>query len=87
MTEALHVPDPPISHSGFHLRPWAATDVPALVAAWQDPEMHRWMPEETNPFGAEQARAFVDEAAAHLARGPQSPSPLPMDRRTRQWDL
>jgi RimJ/RimL family protein N-acetyltransferase len=69
MTEALHVPDPPISLSGFHLRPWAATDVPALVAAWQDPEMHRWMPEETNPFGAEQARAFVDEAAAHLATG------------------
>lgn len=69
MTEALHLPDPPISLSGFRLRPWATTDVPALVAAWRDPEMARWMPEETNPFEVEQARAFVDDAATHLSTG------------------
>ena len=69
MTEALHLPDPPISLSGFHLRPWAMTDVPALVAAWRDPEMARWMPEETLPFEAEQARAFIDDAATHLTAG------------------
>jgi RimJ/RimL family protein N-acetyltransferase len=69
MTEALHLPDPPIWLSGFRLRPWATTDVPALVAAWRDPEMHRWMPEETNPFEAEQARGFIDEAAQHLSTG------------------
>jgi ribosomal-protein-alanine N-acetyltransferase len=69
VTEALHLPDPPILLSGFHLRPWATTDVPALVAAWRDPEMARWMPEETNPFEAEQARAFIDDAATHLATG------------------
>jgi hypothetical protein len=44
--EALDHPDPPILLSGFRLRPWAATDVSALVSAWRDPEMHRWMPEE-----------------------------------------
>jgi len=69
VTEPLHLPDPPISLSGFRLRPWAMTDVPALVAAWRDPEMHRWMPEETNPFEAEQARAFIDDAATHLSAG------------------
>jgi ribosomal-protein-alanine N-acetyltransferase len=69
VTEALHLPDPPISLSGFRLRPWATTDVPALVAAWRDPEMARWMPEEPNPFEAEQARAFIDDAATHLSTG------------------
>ena len=63
MTEPLHLPDPPISLSGVRLRPWATADVDALVAAWRDPEMHRWMPEEAHPFEAEQARAFVDDAA------------------------
>ena len=66
---ALQLPDPSISLTGFRLRPWAATDVPALVAAWRDPEMHRWMPEETTPFEEEQARAFLDEAATDLSAG------------------
>jgi len=44
-------------------------DVPALVAAWRDPEMHRWMPEEANPFDAEQARVFIESAATHLRDG------------------
>jgi RimJ/RimL family protein N-acetyltransferase len=69
VTDALHLPDPPISLSGFRLRPWAMTDVPALVAAWRDTEMARWMPEETLPFDEGQARRFIDDAATHLATG------------------
>ena len=69
MTDALQYPDPPISLSGFRLRPWATKDVPALVAAWRDPEMARWMPGETHPFEAEHARAFIDDAATHLSTG------------------
>jgi ribosomal-protein-alanine N-acetyltransferase len=69
VTVALHLPDPPISLSGHRLRPWQANDVPALVAAWSDPEMHRWMPEEANPFEAEQAVAFIADAATHLSAG------------------
>ena len=69
MSKPLQLPDPPISGSGFHLRPWVTTDVPALVAAWRDPEMHRWMPEEANPFEAAQAGAFIEEAASHLSEG------------------
>ena len=69
MTRALQFPDPPISLPGFRLRPWATTDVDALVAAWRDPEMHQWMPEEADPFGADEARVFVDDAATHLSAG------------------
>ena len=69
MTHGLHFPDPPMSLTGFRLRPWAITDVDALVAAWRDPEMHQGMPEEPNPFDAEQARAFIDDAATHLSAG------------------
>jgi len=69
VAQALHLPDPPISPQGFRLRPWAPSDVAALVAAWRDPEMHRWMPEVTDPFGADEARAFVDDAAANLLSG------------------
>ena len=65
----LHLPDPPISLAGHRLRPWASSDVAALVAAWQDPEMHRWMPEEADPFGAAEAKAFIDDAATHLSDG------------------
>lgn len=69
MTPTLHLPDPPISLSGFRLRPWATTDLAALVDAWQDPEMRRWMPEEADPFGADEAQTFIDEAASHLSAG------------------
>jgi len=31
--------------------------------------MHRWMPEEADPFGEGEARAFIEEAASHLAAG------------------
>lgn len=31
--------------------------------------MHRWMPEEVNPFEAEQAVAFIEDAARHLTEG------------------
>jgi RimJ/RimL family protein N-acetyltransferase len=69
VTNALHLPDPPISLAGFRLRPWVMADVAALVAAWRDSEMHRWMPEEASPFEEEQARAFIDDAATHLSTG------------------
>ena len=69
MTDGLGFPDPPISFADFRLRPWATRDVPALVAAWRDPAMHRWMPEEADPFETEQAVAFVEDASKHLIDG------------------
>jgi ribosomal-protein-alanine N-acetyltransferase len=69
MTTPLHLPGPEVSLPGFELRAWAADDIPDLVSAWEDPEMHRWMPEEADPFGVDEAIAFVEAAARGLAEG------------------
>jgi RimJ/RimL family protein N-acetyltransferase len=65
----LHLPGPDVLLPGLKLRAWAVDDIPDLVSAWQDPEMHRWMPEEAEPFGVHQAAAFVEMAARSLAEG------------------
>jgi RimJ/RimL family protein N-acetyltransferase len=65
----LHLPGPDVLLPGLKLRAWAVDDIPDLVSAWQDPEMHRWMPEEAEPFGVDQAAAFVEMAARSLAEG------------------
>ena len=44
-------------------------DVPSLVMAWRDPEMHRWMPEEAEPFDDQRAGEFVAAASKLLAEG------------------
>ena len=54
------------------LRPWRATDVPALVAACDDPDIARWagMPQ---PFGPGEADAFLADARALWAEGGGTP--------------
>jgi RimJ/RimL family protein N-acetyltransferase len=37
--------------------------------AWGDPEMHRWMPEEEEPFDEARARQFVAEASKLQSQG------------------
>jgi len=41
------------------LRPWREEDVPAIVAACQDPELLRWLPRVPRPYTPENARAFL----------------------------
>jgi RimJ/RimL family protein N-acetyltransferase len=41
------------------LRPWADDDVPALVAACNDPEIARWIPVIPSPYTEDDARAFI----------------------------
>ena len=41
------------------LRPWVEDDVPALVAACNDPEITRWIPVIPSPYTEEDARAFI----------------------------
>jgi RimJ/RimL family protein N-acetyltransferase len=50
------------------LRPWRWNDAPALLAACQDPEIARWaaIPQ---PFGVNEAFAFLDEGAALWRHG------------------
>jgi RimJ/RimL family protein N-acetyltransferase len=37
--------------------------------AWRDPEMHRWMPEEEEPFDDDRAGEFVAAASRLLSEG------------------
>jgi RimJ/RimL family protein N-acetyltransferase len=41
------------------LRPWTLDDVPAIVAACNDAEIHHWIPAVPSPYTDEDARAFV----------------------------
>ncbi len=41
------------------LRPWSEDDVPALVAACNDPEISRWIPVIPSPYTEDDALAFV----------------------------
>jgi RimJ/RimL family protein N-acetyltransferase len=52
----------------LRFRPWRATDAEALIAACADPQIGRWagVPQ---PFGAEEAAAFLAEAADLWATG------------------
>jgi RimJ/RimL family protein N-acetyltransferase len=59
---------PRLSDGRIGLRALAATDVPAIVAACQDPEIRRW----TNvpfPYTREDARRFLAVAAIDAAAG------------------
>jgi RimJ/RimL family protein N-acetyltransferase len=43
----------------LELRPWTMDDVPAIVAACNDPEIQRYLPMVPHPYTEEDARAFV----------------------------
>jgi len=41
------------------LRPWTESDVDALVAGCNDPEVAHWIPTIPHPYTADDARAFI----------------------------
>jgi len=43
----------------IQLRPWTLDDVPAIVAACNDPEIQHWIPTVPTPYTEEDARAFI----------------------------
>jgi RimJ/RimL family protein N-acetyltransferase len=51
-------PDPPLGDEEFVLRPWRMDDVPALVAACNDPEIGRWT-RIPFPYTEDDARVFL----------------------------
>jgi RimJ/RimL family protein N-acetyltransferase len=55
---ALALPDPPLSDDVVALRGFTSGDVPAVVAACQDPEIPRWtlVP---SPYGPDDAHAYL----------------------------
>jgi RimJ/RimL family protein N-acetyltransferase len=52
------LPGDPLVHEPTALRPWRDTDVAALVAACQDPEIVRWT-RVPAPYGESDARAYL----------------------------
>jgi RimJ/RimL family protein N-acetyltransferase len=44
----------------LELRAWSPADVPAIVAACQDPEILHWIPVIPRPYTEDDARAFVN---------------------------
>ena len=66
--DPIRLPSPPLSDGIIALRAWAATDVPAVVAACQDSEIPRWtlVP---RPYTPEDARLWLATHAAGLRSG------------------
>jgi RimJ/RimL family protein N-acetyltransferase len=60
----LVVPRPPLTDGTVRVRPPATADVPAIVAACDDPELARWLPRLPSPYGRRDAEAWVDGSAA-----------------------
>ena len=61
----IPLPEPPLANGDVALRPWRPQDVPAIVAACQDPEIPKWtlVP---SPYSADDARLWL--AAQSAAR-------------------
>jgi len=55
----LRPPDPPLRDDLVELRPWLLRDVPAIVAACNDPETSRWTT-VPSPYSERDARAWLE---------------------------
>jgi RimJ/RimL family protein N-acetyltransferase len=56
---ALRPPDPPLTDGVVTVRAWRDDDLPALVAAFDDPELSRWLPDIPYPYTENDGRAFL----------------------------
>lgn len=70
MTES-RPPQPTLTDGVVTLRPWRATDAPAVFEACQDPEIPRFVP-VPQPYTLEDGRWFVANAAEESATGPSA---------------
>ena len=64
----LRPPDPPLADELVELRPWLRRDVPAIVAACNDPETARWTT-VPSPYSEEDARAWIKRCKTAWANG------------------
>jgi RimJ/RimL family protein N-acetyltransferase len=65
----LPFPDPPLSTTSLALRPWRAADLPAVVAACQDPSIARFAAAVPCPYGEADARAWLGAQEPARRRG------------------
>jgi RimJ/RimL family protein N-acetyltransferase len=56
----LAPPEPPLADEAVALRPWRADDAPVVAAALDgDPEITRWLDQIPQPYGLDQANAYL----------------------------
>lgn len=67
-TGVVRLTPPTLSDGDITVRPLRETDVPAIVAACQDPEIPRWT-RVPSPYTVEDARQFLAIAATGAAAG------------------
>jgi RimJ/RimL family protein N-acetyltransferase len=60
VTTELPFPEPPLQ-GDVQLRPWSRTDVPAIVAACQDPAISRWSPTIPYPYTNRDALEWLEQ--------------------------
>jgi RimJ/RimL family protein N-acetyltransferase len=70
MTEP-HAAQPTLTDGVVNLRPWRASDAPAVFAACQDPEIPRFVP-IPQPYTEADAEWFVRTSAAESIAGPSA---------------
>jgi RimJ/RimL family protein N-acetyltransferase len=66
---AVSLPADGLTAGGLVLRPWHAADAPALVAAVDDPEIHRWLDAIPDPYTPADAEEFIFSTRRDLAEG------------------
>lgn len=66
------LPAQPVTDGATALRPWRESDIPALVAACQDPEIPRWT-RVPSPYGEAEARLYMHQRHDALQDGTAAP--------------
>jgi RimJ/RimL family protein N-acetyltransferase len=70
----LVAPKPALTDGLVTLRPWQRDDVPALIACIDgDDEIARWLDMIPQPYGENEARAWVDQATSFWREGTSAP--------------
>ena len=69
MPDPISPPQPPLSDGTIALRAFRPNDVPAIVAACQDPEIQRWIPLIPVPYTEDDARGYVLMTLQSLQEG------------------
>ena len=68
-SHSLRYPDPPITGSGWILRPWRPDDADAVVVACSDPRTQQFIPEIPRRYTHADAEGFIARSAENLAVG------------------
>ncbi len=68
MGERIDLPEE-LTDGVLRLRPWKLDDVPALVAACNDPTLSRWLPNMPSPYTEAAGREFIESQPERNAEG------------------